>query len=73
MNFYDYVYFLYLQVFLHVAWVYQHRTIINLIIVIFVIKFITNLEVIKRKEVFTESITYKYCKETWHQSYLELL
>ena len=71
MNFYDYVYFLYLQVFL--AWVYQHRTIINLIIVIFVIKFLNNLEVIKRKEVFTESITYKYYKETGHQSYKELL
>ena len=71
MNFYDYVYFLYLQVFL--AWVYQRRTIINLIIVIFVIKFLTNLEAIKRKEVFTECITYKYYKETGHQSYLELL
>ena len=67
MNFYDYVYFLYLQIFL--AWVYQRRTIINLISVIFVIKFLTNLEVIKRKEVFTESIY----KETGHQSYIELV
>ena len=71
MNFYDYVYFLYLQIFL--AWVYQRRTMINLIIVIFVIKFLTNLEAIKRKEVFAESITYKYYKDSGHQSYLELV